>query len=111
MIARAIQAAALTAVIASSALAGASVPDWLRSAVRVPVGTYPSGTPGVELLDETVTTVNDSGEVRTLHRRVYKILTSAGGTLASAAIHFDSETTITGLRGWNITPAGEEYQV
>ena len=111
MISRAIHTAALTAMITSSALAAGHAPDWLRTIARVPVETYPSGTPGIELLDETVTTVNDSGEVRTLHRRAYKILTSAGRSFASATIHFDSETTITGLRGWNITPGGEEYQV
>ena len=111
MISRAIRAAALTAGITSSALAAGHAPDWLQAVARVPVENYPSGTAGVELLNETVITVNDSGEVRTLHRRAYKILTSAGRHLASAAIHFDSETTIAGLRGWNITPGGEEYQV
>src|SRR3989442_12364460 len=46
-----------------------------------------------------------------MHRRAYKILTSAGRSLASAAIHFGSETTITRLRGWSITPGGEDDQV
>src|SRR5437870_3052282 len=43
----------------------ASVPDWLRSLAQQPPKHYADDVNSVELLDETVTTVKDNGEIVT----------------------------------------------
>ncbi|HVR40472.1 MAG TPA: DUF3857 and transglutaminase domain-containing protein, partial [Thermoanaerobaculia bacterium] len=101
----------VAALFATSAFAWGGAPDWLKQIARAPLPTYPADTRGVALLDETVTTVSASGEVRTLHRRAYKILSTAGRDLAYVAVHFDSETKLTAFRAWAFTAKGEEYQV
>src|ERR1043166_7197174 len=98
-------------LLAPAAFAWGGAPDWLKQIARAPLPAYPDDTPGVTLLDETVTTVGASGEIRTLHRRAYKILNTEGRDLAYVAVHFDSETKLTAFRAWAFTAKGEEYQV
>lgn len=90
---------------------GTSAPDWLKELAKAPLPAYPSDTKGVALLDETITTVSPSGEVRTLHRRAYKVLSTEGKDLGYIAVPFDKEMRLTAFRAWAIGANGQEYLV
>jgi len=57
------------------------------------------------LLDEQVTTVADSGEIKTLYRRAFRILRPEGRKRKMLAVHFDGETRLTYLKGWSLLSA------
>jgi transglutaminase-like putative cysteine protease len=89
----------------------AAVPDWLRDAARTELGKYPDDTNAVVLLDEQVTTVSDSGEIRTLYRRAYKILRPEGRKHGTVTVYFDNETSLNHLKAWSLPAGGGEYEV
>jgi hypothetical protein len=98
--------------VALGTSAWAGVPDWLRQAAREPLPAYKADTKGVVLLDEEITTVDDSGEVHTVYRRAVKILRpTAREELSLVRVGFDDETKLTWLKGWSLTPSGQEYEV
>jgi len=103
-------AALLLFAAASSAYAAVGVPGWVPASV-------PSGTPvaadtkAVVLLDDILIKVESSSLITTRHRRVVKVLTAAGRDYAYAAVPFDRDTKILGLRGWGIAPGGMPYAV
>jgi len=101
----------LCAVLLMSGAAAASSPDWLRAAMQTPTPAYPEKTAAVVLLHEEITTVSDSGEVKTLYRRAVKILRASGRDYGTAAVYFDSETKLSNFRAWSITAQGREYEV
>src|SRR5713226_2180365 len=94
---------------ASHALGGA--PDWLRAATQAPLPKYPEDTNAVVLLDDQSTVISDSGEIKTVYRRVYKILRSEGRHHGVVAVYFDNETQLTRLKGWSIAAGGKDYEV
>jgi hypothetical protein len=84
----------------------------LRQAARDPLPAYKADTKGVVLLDEEITTVDANGEVHTVYRRAVKILRpTAREELSLVRVGFDDETKLTWLKGWSITPSGQEYEV
>ena len=89
----------------------ASTPEWLRAAAQTPVGAYPDDTNAVILLDEQVTSITESGDVRTLHRRAYKILRPEGRKYGMVAVAFDKETRLNRLKAWSIPHEGNDYEV
>jgi hypothetical protein len=95
--------------LGSSAFAGS--PDWLREVARQPLPSYPDDVKGVTLLDEQITTVNDKGEIKTVHRGAYKILRNSGRELGKVVVFYDSSTKLTFLKAWSIPPQGNEYEV
>jgi transglutaminase-like putative cysteine protease len=99
------------ALCAANALAWGGAPDWVKQLAAQPLPSYPDGTKGVALLYETVTTVTDDGEIRSLHRRVYRVLNTEGKDLGVQSISFDSERPIRSLHAWSVTAKGEEYQI
>jgi transglutaminase-like putative cysteine protease len=103
-------ALALTAC-AANAFAWGGAPDWVKQLAAQPLPSYPEGTKGVALLYETVTTVTDDGEIRSLHRRVYRILNTEGKELGVQSISYDGERPIRSLHAWSVTAKGEEYQI
>lgn len=88
----------------------AGAPGWLRSAAQQPVPTYAPDVSAVVLFDEQVTTVNDKGEIRSLYRRAYKILTTAGRKRNAVVSYFDSRTELSHMAAWAIPPVGEVYE-
>ncbi len=90
--------------------ATAGVPEWLRAAARETLPAYADDTDAVLLLDEQVTTVKDSGEIKTRYRRAYKILRPDGRRYRLVTVYFDSETALTYLKAWSITANGQEYE-
>lgn len=111
MIRRVVVLVIASLAFAASALAWGGAPDWVKAAAATAVPPLPDNPRGVVLLDETTTTVSSSGEIRTLHRMVWKILTSAGRDLGTFVLNSDAETRIKSLHGWTITAKGEELQV
>ncbi len=89
----------------------ADSPEWLRAVARAPLPNYPAETKAVLLLDEQITTVKDTGEIRTTYRRAYKILRPEGRYVARVVVPFDTETKITFLKAWSLPAAGREYEV
>jgi transglutaminase-like putative cysteine protease len=94
---------------ASHALGGA--PDWLRAATQSPLPRYPEDTNAVVLLDDQSTVISDSGEIKTVYRRAYKILRSEGRHHGVVAVYFDNETQLTRLKAWSIAAGGKDYEV
>lgn len=106
---RSIGIAAVLLAIAVSGFARGT-PDWVRAAAATTIPTLPNDPRGVVLLDESTTTVSASGEIRTLQRTVWKVLTSGGRGLGEFAIRCDAETRLKSLHAWTITAKGEELQ-
>ena len=101
---------ALCAVAAPGSLR-AGVPDWFREAARAPLPDYPEDTDAVLLSEQRMTSVSDSGEVKTVVRRVFKILSPQGGRdYDSVVVYFDNETRLTFLKAWAISAEGLEYE-
>lgn len=90
--------------------ANAGVPDWLRSAAQQPVKKYADDVNAVVLLDETETTVKDSGETVTHVRQVIKVLRPEGRSSAFQPVPFDDETKLGYFKGWSINAKGQEYE-
>src|ERR1700722_15060954 len=72
-----------------AASAWADSPEWMRSAASIPIPKYSDETKAVLLYDETTIIVKDAGEVRSIHRRVYRILRSAGRDRGTFDVSFD----------------------
>lgn len=95
-------------VLGSTAFA--ATPGWLKQAAQTSVPSYSDAPNAIVLLDERVTTVSPAGEVRTTFRKAYKILRPGGSNKGIVAVYFDSDTQLTFLRGWGITPNNEEFE-
>jgi hypothetical protein len=65
----------------------------------------------VVLLDEQITSVSESGEVKTTYRVVKKILTAHGRDEGTVRISFDNETKLSNLHAWSQPPQGNEYEL
>jgi len=90
--------------------ARAGVPDWLRSAAQQSTKTYADDVNAVVLLNETETTVKDSGETVRHVRKVIKVLRPDGRNAAYQLVPFDDETKLNYLKGWSISAKGIEYE-
>src|SRR3989338_3403129 len=101
----------LAALLAPALAARAGSPDWLQAAARQPLPVYPSDTEAVMLLDEQVTTVSDTGEIKTRYRRAYNILRPEGRNFGTVSVSNASATRPTKLKGWSLPAAGKEYEV
>jgi hypothetical protein len=95
-----------------AAPAWADSPAWMRSAASIPIPKYSDGTKAVLLYDETTIIVKDAGEVRSIHRRVYRILRSAGRDRGTFDVSFDKDTKILGMKAWSYPAGGgKEYEI
>ncbi|HEV7425872.1 MAG TPA: DUF3857 and transglutaminase domain-containing protein [Thermoanaerobaculia bacterium] len=103
---------AIAALLIGAAVSGFArgTPDWVKTAAATTIPSLPDKPRGVVLLDEATTTVSASGEIRTLQRSVFKILTSAGRDLGEIVIRCDAETRLKSMHAWTITAKGEELQ-
>lgn len=92
------------------ATASAGVPDWLHNLAQQPVKKYADDVNAVVLLQETETTVKDSGETVTRERRVVRVLRPDGRDTAYQGVPFDEETRLSYFKGWSISAKGLEYE-
>src|SRR5690242_12710464 len=79
-----------------------SAPDWLRAAAQAPLSKYAEDTNAVVLLDDQVTSVSDTGEIKTVYRQACRILRTEGRNRGVVAVYFDNETQLTRLKAWSI---------
>jgi Domain of Unknown Function with PDB structure (DUF3857)/Transglutaminase-like superfamily len=91
------------------ALAGA--PEWVRAAAQKQISQTTDNAEAAVLFDEQITTVSESGEIKTVYRRVCRILRPEGRNRRSVGVYFDDETRLTYLKGWSILPGGRELEV
>lgn len=104
--------AALSSLVLSAAICKAEVPDWMRAAARENVKTPADSAGAVVLLDEQQTVVSADGQVKTLNRRVVRILDADGvKKWGTPSVAFDSETKLNYLKAWSISASGKEYEV
>ena len=102
--------AALFLMIGALVRANAAVPEWLRAA-RTSLPDYPEDIAAVMLLNEQATTVTKAGEIKTRHRRAYKILRVEGRKYGTVVVYFDNETRLTSLKAWSLPVTGEPYEL
>ncbi len=100
------------ALFAPSVLKADSAPDWLRAAAQQKVPEYDKDTVAVILLDETQTTVRDSGEIDTLHREAIRLLRpEAKREFGGIFVPFDKDQKIAYVKAWTIEASGHEIAV
>jgi hypothetical protein len=94
-----------------SSLAQAEVPVWLQNLARQPQKTYADDVNAVILLDDTVTTVKENGDIVRHGRRAWRILRPEGrNRFSSFACEYNADSKVNYIRGWSITSKGQEYE-
>ncbi|MGB8474540.1 MAG: DUF3857 and transglutaminase domain-containing protein, partial [Candidatus Acidiferrum sp.] len=86
-------------------------PQWMHALVNAPLPAHDEKTDAVLLYSEDILSVQENGKVKSIERRAYKILRPDGREHGTVLVNFDSETRITGLRGWCIPAQGKDYEV
>ena len=89
----------------------ADAPQWMHALVNVPLPPHDERTDAVLLYYEEILNVQSNGKIKTIERRAYKILRPGGRERGTIYASYDSETRITGLRGWCIPALGKDYEV
>ena len=99
------------AVFGGGLSARGGTPDWLKAAAHAQLPGSPEDTAAFIVLDERITSVTSDGDVKTVYRRAYKILTSGGRDVGKVTVYFDQDTQLTYLKGWSISATGAEYEL
>jgi hypothetical protein len=86
-------------------------PAWMKTVANAALPAHDEKTDAVLLYSEDVLSVQANGKIKTLERRVYKILRPSGRGYGTIRANFDLETKITGIRGWCIPASGKDYEV
>jgi hypothetical protein len=103
--------AAVCAALSFPVYAGGP-PEWLVEAAQKPTPPgLPKDTDAVILYADQQTTVNDKGEVETLHRAVIRILRPGGRDFGKIVVWFSPEDPLLSLKGWSIPASGKPYEV
>jgi transglutaminase-like putative cysteine protease len=89
----------------------ANAPDWMRAQLSAPVPAQDEETDAVVLYSETELTVQVSGKMKRLDRRVYKILRSNGEAHGVVFADFGPQSQITSMHGWSIPAQGKDFEV
>jgi hypothetical protein len=89
----------------------ADAPQWMHALVNVPLPPHDEKTDAVLLYSEDILNVQSNGKIKSIERRAYKILRPGGREHGTIYASYDSETRITGLRGWCIPAQGKDYEV
>src|SRR5690348_6567591 len=89
----------------------AGAPDWVQQAAAKPIGSYPSDTNAVVLLDDTLLNVTGPGQAELTSRRVVRILRPAGRKQATFAVHLRAGEKVQALHAWSIDSSGRQYEV
>jgi hypothetical protein len=91
--------------------AGGDAPAWMHALTSVSLPAYDEKTDAVLLYSEDILNVQANGKIKSISRRAYKILRSAGREYGLIRATFDAETRITGIHGWCIPAQGKDYEV
>ncbi|MGC2390910.1 MAG: hypothetical protein WA621_16065, partial [Candidatus Acidiferrum sp.] len=85
-------------------------PQWMHALVNAPLPAHDEKTDAVLLYSEDILNVQGNGKIKSIERRAYRILRPGGRERGLVLATFDSETRITGLRGWCIPAQGKDYE-
>jgi Domain of Unknown Function with PDB structure (DUF3857) len=103
--------AALSLALTGPAFARVNVPDWVRQAASINVGSLPSDVNAVWLLDETDYQVTGPSEYVEHSRSVLKILRPDGRKYANPAVEYRKDEKVQLVHAWAIDAAGNTYEL
>lgn len=103
-------AACFLFALAPRAAAG-DAPAWMHALVNAPLPAHDEKTDAIELYSERILTVQANGKLKVVERHAYRILRPGGKEFGLVRVDFNSESKITGLRGWCIPAQGKDYEV
>ena len=86
-------------------------PAWMHAAASAPLPAHDEKTDAVLLYWEQAVNVQSVDKIKTRVRMVYKILRPSGRDYGIAAVSFNPQRKINGLRGWCIPAQGKDYEV
>lgn len=98
-------------IVAPGAARAADAPQWMHALVNATLPPHDEKTDAVLLYYEEILNVQSNGKIKTIERRAYKILRPGGREHGTIYASYDSETRITGLRGWCIPAQGKDFEV
>ena len=98
-------------IFCASAQAG-DAPQWMHSVVNAPLPQHDEKTNAVLLYSETNVSVISADKIKTLERRVYKILRPEGREYGTVLVPFRSPgEKVNNMRAWCIPAQGKDYEV
>lgn len=86
-------------------------PAWMHAVASAPLPAHDEKTDAVLLYSERNFMVLSSDKVKITVRKVYKILRPGGRDYGEVGASFNSQSKITGMRGWCIPAEGKDYEV
>ena len=95
---------------AAPAVAG-DAPQWMHALVNAPLPQHDEKTDAVLMYSEQNLDVLSTDKMKRVVRVAYKILRPGGREYGVVAVPFNSNTKITGLRGWCIPAQGKDYEI
>ena len=102
--------ACLLALVAP-AFAG-DAPQWVHAQVNALLPAHDEKTDAVLLYSETNVTVISTDKIKTVERRVYKILRPDGRGYGTVFVPYRSPgQKVNSIRGWSIPAQGKDYEV
>jgi len=99
-----------TALYSASANAG-SAPQWMRDQLNASLPAHDEKIASVMLYTETAITVQATGKLRRLERKVYRILRPDESGLGVVQIITSPATRVVNMRAWSIPATGKDYEV
>ena len=92
-------------------IAVGSAPQWMRDRVHAPLPAHDDKAPAVLLYAETVITVQSTGKLRRLERKVFRILRPEGEQRGTVRAIVTSTRRVTSMHAWCIPATGKDYEV
>jgi len=93
------------------AAAGVNIPDWVRQAATMPLGSYPPDTKAVVLLDQTDYTITAPGDFVEHSRWVVRILRPEGREQGNLLVDLSQKEKVNYIRAWTIDRSAHEYEL
>ena len=83
-------------------------PGWLRQAATIQVPAFDKKVSSVVLIDESVITVGEDGQLTTISTYAVRILNREGRSQALAAVGYDTDIgKVRDFRAWLLKPSGQ----
>jgi hypothetical protein len=83
----------------------------MHTAAAAPLPPHDEKTDAVTIYSEDVIIVQSERKIKSIERRVYKILRPGGRDYGVAYAEFDSNRKITSMKAWCIPAQGKDYEV
>ena len=98
-------------VLCPSPASAGDAPAWMHTAAAAPLPPHDEKTDAVTIYSEDVIIVQSERKIKSIERRVYKILRPGGRDYGVAYAEFDSNRKITSMKAWCIPAQGKDYEV